>query len=283
MYDYWQKQTADKPLFPEILWSRPENRSGAGKLLIVGGHYQSIAAPLHAYSAAEEAGVGTSRVILPDHVKKVFGAMVAEAEFAPSNPSGGFAAKALDELLMHATWADAVLLAGDFGRNSETSVVLEKFLQKTTKPVIITHDAVECLYSFAPELVGRPNTLIVASFAQAQKLATAAKSQTALRFDSPFLSVVENLHKVTENWQAGLLTRHLNQFFVCYKGQVVTSQAPAEKVWRVKTAAKASVFWLQNPAKFVEAITSSLIYLDSFLNQYIVPMNVRLKAPQFTK
>src|SRR5688572_24551285 len=158
---YWQKQT-DKPLFPEILWSRPENRLGAGKLLIVGGNAQTIAAPLNAHTAAMEAGVGSARVLLPEHVKKVFGALVAEAEFALSNPSGGFATQSLDALLMHASWADAVLLAGDFGRNSETSAVIEKFLQKFSGLVVITQDAVESLYHFAPELVQRNDTLIVA-------------------------------------------------------------------------------------------------------------------------
>ena len=49
---YWHKQTVEKPLFPDILWSRPQNKRQAGKLLIVGGHAESFAAVGEAYAAA---------------------------------------------------------------------------------------------------------------------------------------------------------------------------------------------------------------------------------------
>jgi len=255
----WQKQTADKPLFPEILWSRPETRHGAGKLLIIGGNAHAISAPVTAYQYALDAGAGSARVILPDHVKKAFGRIVSEAEFAPSNPSGGFASSSLDTLLLHAQWADTVLLAGDFGRNSETSIVLEKFLQKTSKPVAITHDAVECLYGATEMLVKRPQTLVVASFAQAQKLAIHAKATKPLKFDSSLLQIVDSLHELTESWQASLLTRHLDTYFVCHGDKLATSPAPTEKVWLLKTATRASVFWMQNPNKVFESVTTALI------------------------
>lgn len=257
-YTAWQKQTADKPLFPEILWSRPENRNGAGKLLIIGGNAHAISAPVTAYQYALDASAGSARVIMPDHVKKAFGKFVQEAEFAPSNPSGGFAVSSLDTLLMQAEWADTVLLAGDFGHNSETSIVLEKFLQKTSKPVVITHDAVECLYGSTEQLVKRPKTLLVTSFAQAQKLAIHAKATSPLKFDSSLLQIVETLHELSKSWQASLLTRHLDTYFVCSAGQIVTSPAPNEKIWRVRTATRASVFWMQNPLKLFESVTSSL-------------------------
>ena len=61
--DYWYKQTVAKPLYPELLWSRPENRKHAGKLLIVGGHAQSFAAPAQAFSKAGKAGIGTARYV----------------------------------------------------------------------------------------------------------------------------------------------------------------------------------------------------------------------------
>jgi NAD(P)H-hydrate repair Nnr-like enzyme with NAD(P)H-hydrate dehydratase domain len=52
----WLKQTSDKPVFPDLLWSRPENRKYAGKLLIIGGNKHGVAAPGIAFSAAQKAG-----------------------------------------------------------------------------------------------------------------------------------------------------------------------------------------------------------------------------------
>ncbi|MDO8591435.1 MAG: hypothetical protein Q7R60_00720, partial [bacterium] len=81
---YWLKQTKDKPLFPDLLWSRPENKRLAGKLLVVGGNLYGFSAPGTAYGAALKAGVGTARVLLPDKLQKTVGKLIPEAEFVPS-------------------------------------------------------------------------------------------------------------------------------------------------------------------------------------------------------
>ena len=57
-YPYWQKQTADKPLYPDIEWNKPERRDQAGKLLIVGGNKLGFSAAAEAYQTAKDAGVG---------------------------------------------------------------------------------------------------------------------------------------------------------------------------------------------------------------------------------
>ncbi|HSX27740.1 MAG TPA: hypothetical protein VLG25_03070, partial [Patescibacteria group bacterium] len=120
---YWQKQTKDKPLFPDLLWSRPENRAQAGKLLIIGGNAHGFAAPAEAYGQALEAGIGVVRVLLPDAVKAVAKHALETVDFAPSTPSGSFSKKGLAEFISHASWADGVLIAGDLGRNSETAIL----------------------------------------------------------------------------------------------------------------------------------------------------------------
>ncbi len=79
----WLKQT-NEALFPEILWSRPETKAGAGKLTIIGGNLHAIAAPINAYNYAFEAGVGAARVVMPESVRKSFGKIVHEAYFAPT-------------------------------------------------------------------------------------------------------------------------------------------------------------------------------------------------------
>src|ERR1700749_1211633 len=117
--NYWHKQTTDKPLYPELLWSRPENKRFAGKLLIIGGSLHGFTAPAQAYAEALKAGIGSARVLLPDALQKTIGTVLEAGEFAPSTPSGSFSKQALAEALELSQWADGVLLAGDFDRNSE--------------------------------------------------------------------------------------------------------------------------------------------------------------------
>src|SRR5574337_963690 len=103
--DNWLKQNTDSPLFPDLIWSRPENKRHAGKLLIIGGNAHGFAAPAAAFAAAGRAGRGSMRVILPQVLQKTLRKSFSEAEYAPSTPSGSFARAALAMLLEHAEWA----------------------------------------------------------------------------------------------------------------------------------------------------------------------------------
>ncbi|HWB38762.1 MAG TPA: hypothetical protein VG604_00795 [Candidatus Saccharimonadales bacterium] len=257
--DYWSKQTSSRPLFPDLLWSRPENRNQAGKLLIVGGNPHSFAAVAEAYAAAAKAGVGTARVLLPDSLQKTVGKVLMEGEYAPTTPSGSFSQKALSELLAMSQWADGVLLAGDLGRNSETAILLEKFIEKYSGQLTITKDAID-YFKALPHVLDRPETSLVLSFAQLQKLATSARFTQAITFDMDLLRLVDWLHEFTLPHSATIITKHLENIFVAVNGQVSSTKLePDMEIWRVKTAASASVWWLQNPSKAFEASTSAII------------------------
>ncbi len=95
---YWINRPS-KPLFPDLLWSRPENKRQAGKLLIVGGNAHGFAAAGEAYADAGEAGIGTARVLLPDSLQKTVGKIFEAGEYAPSTPSGSFSRRALAPLI----------------------------------------------------------------------------------------------------------------------------------------------------------------------------------------
>src|SRR5688572_19357091 len=192
--DFWQKQKAGKPLFPHLLWSRPENRQQAGKLLIVGGNLHGFAAPATAYSETVKAGIGMSRVLLPSAIQKVVGPSIENGEFAASTPSGSFSQRALVELLDWCKWSDGVLFAGDLGRNSETAIMVEKFLQKCEQPTIITRDAIDYVVSLPASALERPNTTLVPSFSQLQRLSIAARFEKPLTFNMDMLRLIEWLH-----------------------------------------------------------------------------------------
>ncbi|HTB48535.1 MAG TPA: hypothetical protein VK712_00445 [Verrucomicrobiae bacterium] len=259
MHDYWVKQTAEEPLFPDLLWSRPENRAQSGKLLIAGGNAHSFAAAGEAYSEAVAAGIGTARVTLPDSLQKTVGRVFEAGEYAPSTPSGSFSQQALAELLARAHWADAVLLAGDFGRNSETAILLEQFTTKYVGQLALVQDAVDYFVTEPAAVLERQDTLLVISFAQLQKLAAKAQFATAFTSTMDFLHLIDALHVFSQQHQAALIVKQLQTVFVAVRGQVSTTKlAENIDVEEVKTAACASVWWLQNPHKPFQALSTAI-------------------------
>ncbi len=257
--DYWVRQEADKPFFPDILWSRPENKRTAGKLLIIGGNAHGFATIGEAYARAVQAGAGTVRVLLPEVLRKPVGKFLENALFAPSNPSGGFSKLALAELLDASDWADAVLLAGEFGRNSETAAMLEEFVQKYKGELTITRDTIDYFF-IRPELIlARQDTLIVGATAQLQKLASASHFQEAISPMLDLVPMVEVLHTLGSKYAAHFITHHQGNTIVIAENRISTTKTGGgDDIWRIPTTAVASVFWLQNPGKVFEALTTSL-------------------------
>jgi ADP-dependent NAD(P)H-hydrate dehydratase / NAD(P)H-hydrate epimerase len=257
--EFWHKQEVDKPLFPQLLWSRPENRQIAGKLLIVGGNLHGFLAPAEAYTETIKAGIGMSRVLLPSAIQKIVGPSIENGEFAASTPSGSFSQRALVELLDWCKWADGVLFAGDLGRNSETAIMVEKFLQKCEAPTVITKDAMDYVISLPQAALERPNTTLVPSFSQLQRLSVAAKFDLPLTFSMHLVHLVEWLHAFTEKFAPHIIVKHLDHIFVAVNGEVSSTKLETDQqVWRLKTSAHAAVWWLQNPSKPFEAFSTAV-------------------------
>lgn len=255
---YWYKQEKD-PLFEDLAWSKPENKFHAGKLLIIGGSSHGFNEPAEAFAAANEAGIGVVKVLLPDIVKSLMPKETIESiEFIPSLKNGGFASTSVAEMLDNANWADAVLLAGGVGRNSETAITLESFIKAYKDKLTITQDALDMFLANPEVLLNRSETLIVASFGQLQKLLQNFKQTSAITSSMTLLNFVENLHNLTELIPAKIMTSHQRIILVADNGKV-SSTKNNDDVWRVKLAAKAAVLWLQNPSKSFEAITTSLV------------------------
>ncbi len=253
----WLKQTSE-PLFPDIVWSRPEAKAGAGKLLIIGGNQFGFGAPGQAFAASESAGIGVVNVLLPDAIRKVAGGMLPDAEFAPSTPSGSFSRRALDDFLRLSGWADGVLLAGDLGRNSETSILLETYVKKYDGLLTITQDAAEYFREVPGDIVNRKNTCLVVSLSQLQKLFINTPHISPITLGMGTVQLVDALSSYTAKHPVILVTQHNGFVFVAHRGKVSTTKND-DQIWRVHTAARASVFWLQNPEKPFEAITTSLL------------------------
>jgi len=255
---YWFRQ-GDKPLFPELEWSRPETKLQAGKLLIVGGNSHGFAAPAESFGAAEKAGVGTIYVLMPDSLRNSVGKLFPEAEFAPSTPGGSFAANALAELLDSGRRVDGVLLSGDISRNSETTILLESFMKKHDGQVTLTKDVADLFCQQPLSILHRPQTLLVIAMGQLRRLGIEARFQRAFTSEMGIVQLADVLHDFTELYPLNVVTRHQNQFIVAANGMISTTKAAEDKpVWRMQAAATTSVWWLQNPRKTFEALTAAV-------------------------
>jgi len=254
---YWLRQT-EKPLFPELEWSRPETRLQAGKLLIIGGSGYEFKAPANAYGDALDAGIGAATVLLPNSMQKVVSDIFPEAEFAPSTPSGSFARNSLAAMVDLTTHTNGVLLAGDIGRNSETAVVLESFAEKYSGQLTLTKDAADVFCQQPISVLHRPGTLFVIAMGQLRRLGSEAHFPRAFTTEMDLVRLVDTLHEFTKRFSFVVMTRHQGHYVVALDGRVSTTKITSEQpVWRVTASAYASVWWMQNPAKPFEALATA--------------------------
>lgn len=256
---YWKQQTPEKPLFPDIEWNKPEQRSRAGKLGIIGGNKLGFAGVAESYQVAMGAGAGSVRVVLPDALRRTIPSSMTDVQFGATNPSGSLAKEAEAELAAMAGWADGILLAGDAGRNSETAILYENFIKAYTGPLTITRDAVDLVKNSSHILVDRPHTTLVISFAQLQKLFQAVYYPKVLTFSMQLAHLVEALHKFTITYPICITVLHKEHLVIAFDGDVVTTEwGNPMDIWRGKTAARAASYLLWTPSKPLEAIATSV-------------------------
>ncbi|MDR0397794.1 MAG: hypothetical protein LBH36_01250 [Candidatus Nomurabacteria bacterium] len=260
--EYWQKQDA-KPLFEEIVWNKPEQKTLAGKLAIVGGNKLSFAAVARSFAFAESFGAGQVKALVPDALKPVL-PHSAGIVFAPSNHSGGLGREAKSTLNAVNEWANVTVLIGDLSKNSETAVLIENFVAHQSGRLIITRDAVDLLATNANSMLERDGTVLIATFAQLQKLFRNAYYNKVLTFSMTLSNLVETLHKFTITYPVTVATVHDGQSVVAHGGQVTTTPLSSTMyspltIWSGEAAVKAALYFLWNPNKPLQAVTTSLI------------------------
>lgn len=258
-YSYWQQQTPGTPLFPDVEWMQPERRDQAGKLGIIGGNKLGFVAVAESYSEAVAIGAGEVRVLLPDALKKSIPPMMTDVIFGATNPSGSLSKDAATEIQALSSWADGILLIGDGGRSSETAIVYEDFIRQYKGRLTVTRDAIDLLKHSSQVLAERPDTLLVVSFAQLQKLFQAVYYPKILTFSMQLASLVEVLHKFTITYPCSILVPHSGQIVVAHDGRVVTQDWDnTMAIWRGTVATQAAVYLLWNPSHPFEAVATSI-------------------------
>lgn len=257
---YWHRQEADKPLYPDIAWSRPEQRSKSGKLGIIGGNKLGFLGVAEAYGETTRAGVGAVRTLLPADLRKLIPTAITDTVYAPTNHAGSLSAEAEPDMRALGGWADGVLLIGDSGRSSETAILYEKFIQNYHGQLTITRDAIDLMKNSYQTLVDREATTLVMSFAQLQKLFQGLYYPVVLTFSMQLSSLVDALHKFTITYPVSIVVLHKDHIVIAHGGEVVTQAwGNPMAIWRGQTAARASAWLLWNPAKPLQAIATSIV------------------------
>jgi ADP-dependent NAD(P)H-hydrate dehydratase / NAD(P)H-hydrate epimerase len=254
-----QNQLAGKPLFADLLWSRPQTRSGAGKLLLIGGNSFGFAAVGNSYQYAVKAGAGTIRVLLPDALRKTAGLSPLSAEFAPCTPSGSFSRQALASWLQEGQWSDGILICGDLARNSETAILFESFCQKYKGQVTLVKDAVEYSYPLIEFLGQRGSVCLVVSLGQLQKILRAMHWTSTITFQTGMPVISQILSELTSVSKLSIVFGHSGLIYVAHDGKVSTTPSPknVDETWQLPLASYLSVWLIQNPGKPFEAITTA--------------------------
>jgi NAD(P)H-hydrate repair Nnr-like enzyme with NAD(P)H-hydrate dehydratase domain len=259
-FPYWHKQTLTTPLYPDAQWNKPEQRSLAGRLGIIGGNKLGFAGVAESYGTALKAGVGEVRVLLPDVLRKTIPPTITDALFSATTPSGSLGRKALVDMKALGEWSQQILLIGDAGRNSETAIVYDDFLQQYAGPLTISRDALDLIKNNSQMIVERPNTLLVVSFAQLQKLFQSVYYPKVLTFSMQLTNLVEAVHKFTITYPICIMVLHKDFLIIAKDGQVTTTawENPMA-IWRGIVATIAASYWLWNPGDVLMAATASLI------------------------
>ena len=256
----WQKQPKDKPLYPDLLWSKPENKSQAGKLLVIGGSAGSFKVVSSAYQFADKAGAGSIRLLMPDAIRPYFSRLqepsLQTMEFAPSNKSGGFAKSALAEFLELSQWANHVLLAGDFGKNSETTILLETYLKKSKAPLTISADTIKSLDVKQALKSVRPDTFLGLEFGQLQQLGVQLGLKQAITSTMPAEKLASVLSEITAFDSLNIAGYFNGLLWAASNSKAVST--PSKPVDYAKLASYVAVWCMQNPSKKIEAMATAI-------------------------
>ncbi len=270
---YWQKQS--EPLFPDLFWNIPEQKTG--HIAVVGGNGQSFSTVIRTAEYLDKTfPFAHVETILPDALRGKLPPL-ANVEFTQSTTSGSFANSY--RLQEHIQSSDATLVIGDISKNAATSVALataiSPFIPENTEkaatstkvpdPIILTRDSVDSLFSEGTKWLMQPNIILVATTVQLQKLLRAIYYPRMIMLSQPLLPVIETLHKFTLSYPVTILTFHENQIIVAHQGKISTTPILQTNyspigLWSGQLASNILAFNLYNPNHRFEATTAAILY-----------------------
>ncbi len=247
-----QKQTT-KPLYQDILWSRPVRRTG--RVLLVGGHKDGFANLQKLYTQFEAAQVADCRLALPDKLSK-FVSSLEGISLVSSTPSGSISRDALAELVYLANESDLVSLGPDLSNNSETTLTMQRLIAETRASVLIPPQSIDQLMAEASQWQTKQNLLLCINHKQLYKLASKLATNATIPLQPTADQIAEIAQTVSIDFSPNLIIGFDKWIIVAAHGQVSLTKATAIDIGLMAT------FWLQNTAKKYEALTTAAFLID---------------------
>ena len=254
-------QAINQPLYTDILWSKPETKVLAGKLLIIGGNAHSIAVPSQIYSHVCQYGAGEAKVVVPSATRPYFAHTppTPAIVFADSTPSGSFSHAALPTVLEYSRWADYALIAGDMTKNSETTTFTAEFLAHSQLPVTIAGDSIDALQPYTESILARTTTVLCVNFIQLQKYAVLNGFHTALTSSMTNNRFASWLDEFSKSINALIVCMHANTVYVASQGSVIASRPYSNTAASMyHLVAAGSVWAMQHPVRRAEAFATAI-------------------------
>lgn len=281
---YWQKQS--KPLFPDLAWNIPEQKTG--HIAIVGGNSQSFATVIRiAEFTSQNFPFASVSALLPDALRGKLPPLT-NIDLFPSTNSGSFAKSYQLQAAIQSV--GATLVIGDLSRNAATAVALADAIMPRSDspsssqptlgsqtalksqappdsfaPLVLARDSVDLLASEASRLLLRPNIFFIASMAQLQKLFRAIYYPRMILLSQPLLPILETLHKFTLSYPATILTFHQENLIVAHAGKITTTHLADTdyspiSLWSGQLAARVMAFNYFTPNHPLEATTAAILH-----------------------
>lgn len=256
---YWQKQT--KPLFPDMTWNIPEQKSDT--LSIIGGNSQNFSSIIRMAEFMERNfPIKQLRTVLPESLRNQLPS-IENVGFAPATNSGSF--NKSNELNQAFDFGSFTLLAGDISHNAETAIAITDAIKQSVNPLLITRDSIDLLAPTFGQIIDHPGLFLLGSMPQIQKVFRALYYPRMIMLTQPLVPVVETLHKFTLTYNnLTIITYHQNNIIVANNGQITTTNLADTSftpisLWAGQLATKIVALNLYNPGKPLEATTAAIV------------------------
>lgn len=247
------EKQSDKVLYGDILWSRPVRRTG--RILLVGGHRDGFAELQKLYQGFEKAQVAECQLALPDKLSKLVGNLEG-VNLLASTPSGSIARDALSELVYLSNESDLVSLGPDLSNNSETILTAQRLIAQTRASILIPPQSTEQLLSEAGQWKNKDNLLLFVNQKQLYKLAIKLSANVTIPLQASNDSTAQISLAISKEYAPSIVVLTADSAIVTVNGKASINKTKTNDTGNL--VGLLSTFWLQNPSKRYEALTSAV-------------------------
>ncbi len=265
-FSYWQKQT--KPLFEDLIWNIPEQKTG--HINVIGGNSQNFHAIVRIGEFLNQTfPLQNVQIFLPDALRGQL-PPITNLNFTPSTISGSFAKSSqLNEAFSS---SDFTVLAGDLSKNSSTAIAISDAITSginsssmPPKSLLITRDSVDLLAESFQSILTHPQLFLCCSMLQLQKIFRAIYYPKMIMLSQPLIPIVETLHKFTLTYSTTILTFHEGNIIIAHNGQIITTpivdtEYTPISLWSGQLAAKVAALNLYNPKNPLPASAAAVLF-----------------------